>query len=49
MRQITGLHASDITKLLQDLVSREILQQNGRGRWTQYSLHSDFGAPYTGR
>jgi ATP-dependent DNA helicase RecG len=41
MRQITGRHASDITKLLQDLVSRGILQQNGQGRWTQYCLPSD--------
>lgn len=37
-RQITGHHASDITKLLQDLVSRGILLQNGQGRWTQYCL-----------
>lgn len=41
MRQITGLHASDITKLLQDLVSRGILTQNGQGRWTQYCLSPD--------
>jgi ATP-dependent DNA helicase RecG len=41
MRQITGHHASDITKLLQNLVSREILLQNGQGRWTQYCLPSN--------
>jgi ATP-dependent DNA helicase RecG len=41
MRQITGHHASDITKLLQDIVSRGILLQNGQGRWTQYCLPSD--------
>ena len=41
MRQITDHHASDITKLLQDLVSRGILLQDGQGRWTQYCLPSD--------
>lgn len=41
MRQITGQHASDITKLLQDLVSHGILQQNGQGRWTRYCLPAD--------
>lgn len=38
MRQITGCHPADITKLLQKLVSKDILVQNGQGRWTQYRL-----------
>jgi ATP-dependent DNA helicase RecG len=37
---MSGL-APIITKLLQDLVSRGILLQNGQGRWTQYCLPSD--------
>ncbi len=48
MRQITGHHASDITKLLQDLVSRGILFQNGQGRWTQYCLPSNLNSPNIG-
>lgn len=38
MRQITGKHAADITKLFQNLVSKKILIQDGQGRWTRYSL-----------
>jgi ATP-dependent DNA helicase RecG len=38
MRQITNKHSADITKLLQDLVSRGALTQDGQGRWTQYYL-----------
>lgn len=43
MRQITGHHTSDITKILQDLVGRGILLQNGQALWTQYylPLHKD--------
>jgi len=41
MRQLTGLHAADITKILQALVSQGALCQNGQGRWTQYSLPPD--------
>ena len=40
MRQITGKHAADITKLLQNLVSQRLLTQDGQGRWTQYYLPS---------
>jgi ATP-dependent DNA helicase RecG len=38
MRQITDLHAADITRLLQGLVAKEALCQDGHGRWTQYTL-----------
>lgn len=41
MRQLTGLHAADITKLLQGLVAQGALSQDGQGRWTQYSLPPD--------
>jgi ATP-dependent DNA helicase RecG len=41
MRQITSEHASDITRLLQKLVSMKILTQDGQGRWTRYSLPSE--------
>jgi len=48
MRQITGGHATDMTKLLQSLVSEEALVAEGQGRWTRYclpdsldSLHND--------
>ncbi len=38
MRQITSSHPSDITKLLQNLVSQGILMQDGQGRWSRYRL-----------
>ena len=38
MRQITCKHAADITKLLQNLVSKGSLIQDGQGRWTRYLL-----------
>jgi hypothetical protein len=38
MRQISKEHRSDLTTLLQDLVARGFLEQNGRGRWTTYHL-----------
>jgi ATP-dependent DNA helicase RecG len=38
MRQITSEHATDMTKLLQNLVSKGILIQDGQGRWTRYSF-----------
>ena len=41
MRQFTGLHAADITKILQGLVAQGALQQDGQGRWTQYLLPPD--------
>jgi len=44
LRQFTGLHAADITKLLQGLVAQGALRQNGQGRWTQYSLPPDINA-----
>ena len=40
MRQITNCHPADITKLLQGLVSRGILLQDGQSRWTTYHLPS---------
>jgi ATP-dependent DNA helicase RecG len=38
MRQITGGHAADMTKLLQTLVAKRALNQEGQGRWTRYRL-----------
>ncbi|ORJ58327.1 hypothetical protein B5V00_12740 [Geothermobacter hydrogeniphilus] len=38
MRQISGRHASDVTRILQGLVSKGALQQEGQGRWTRYRL-----------
>ena len=38
MRQICNLHAADITGLLQGLVAREVLIQEGQGRWSRYRL-----------
>ena len=38
MRQITGGHAADMTKLLQNLVAMGVLNQEGQGRWTRYRL-----------
>ncbi|MBF0185594.1 MAG: putative DNA binding domain-containing protein, partial [Magnetococcales bacterium] len=38
MRQFTPLHASDVTKLLQDLVAKGALIQEKSGRWSQYRL-----------
>jgi ATP-dependent DNA helicase RecG len=38
MRQITSEHSTDITRLLQKLVSREALVQDGQGRWSRYRL-----------
>ncbi|VAX37897.1 Transcriptional regulator [hydrothermal vent metagenome] len=41
MRQITGEHATDITILLQNLVGKGLLVQEGQGRWTHYRLEVD--------
>ena len=38
MRQICSKHPTELTKLLQSLVSRGFLQQDGRGRGTTYRL-----------
>lgn len=38
MREITPEHTTDITKLLQKLVSKKALIQDGQGRWTSYHL-----------
>ena len=38
MRQITGAHAADITRLLQGLVAKKMLLQEGQGRWSRYRL-----------
>ncbi|MBP7073936.1 MAG: putative DNA binding domain-containing protein [Rhabdochlamydiaceae bacterium] len=40
MRQITNSHPTDITHLLQRLVSKKALIQDGQGRATRYSLPS---------
>lgn len=39
MRQITNGHTSDMTQLLQGLVSKKALTQEGQGRWTRYFLY----------
>lgn len=38
MRQITGGHAADMTRLLQTLVGKKTLLQEGQGRWSRYRL-----------
>ncbi|MBF0181210.1 MAG: putative DNA binding domain-containing protein, partial [Magnetococcales bacterium] len=38
MRQFTTLHAADVTRLLQGLVSKGALLQERGGRWSQYRL-----------
>ena len=48
LRQFTGLHAADITKLLQGLVAQGALRQDGQGRWTQYSLPPDIDSLHSG-
>ena len=53
MRQICSKHPTELTKLLQSLVSRGFLQQDGRGRGTTYRLpglgtpHITLGTPHT--
>lgn len=53
MRQITGGHAADMTRMLQELVGRGALTQEGLGRWSRYrlpcrpdSIHKDVGSGY---
>jgi len=48
MRQITGSHAADITRILQGLVGKMALIQEGQGRWTRYRLPADNGSPHKG-
>ena len=38
MRQITGSHGADMTRILQGLVSKKALMQEGSGRWSRYHL-----------
>lgn len=38
MRQICAIHAADVTRLLQGLVARGALLQEGQGRWSRYRL-----------
>lgn len=40
MCQIVNLHAADVTKLLQSLVSQGLLSQENKNRWARYRLHS---------
>ena len=56
MCQVTGNHAADITRILQGLVGKKALIQEGRGRWTRYrlpaegdSLHNGGHSPHNGR
>ena len=48
MRQITGEHPADITLLLQNLVGKKVLVQEGLGRWTQYRLPGRNGSVHKG-
>ena len=41
MRQMTSEHSADITKVLQTLVSKGVLVQDGQGRWTRYRLANE--------
>lgn len=45
MRQITGGHAADMTRLLQGLVAANTLRQEGTGRWTRYRLGGEAPSP----
>ncbi len=38
MREITGDHAAEMTKVLQGLVAKHALIQEGQARWTRYRL-----------
>jgi ATP-dependent DNA helicase RecG len=38
MRQICAIHAADVTRLLQGLVAKGVLVQEGQGRWSRYRL-----------
>ena len=49
MRQITGSHATDMTRVLQGLVGKMALIQEGQGRWTRYRLPADNGSLHNGR
>lgn len=48
MRQITSEHATDMTRLLQDLVSKRFLIQDGQGRWTRYRLAPESNSVHNG-
>ncbi len=39
LRQISGEHAGNSTRILQSLVAQGALIQKGQGRWTSYHLH----------
>ena len=41
LRQITGKHPKDLTKLLQLLVAQKILTQESSGRWAKYHLQDN--------
>jgi ATP-dependent DNA helicase RecG len=43
MQQVSSQHPSDLTRLLQGLASRNLLEQQGHKRWTTYRL----GPPQT--
>lgn len=48
MRQMTGNHASDVTRMLQGLVAQGVLVQEGQGRWTRYRLPEDSDSLHKG-
>lgn len=49
MRQITGSHVTDMTRVLQGLVGKMALIQEGQGRWTRYRLPAENGSLHNGR
>ncbi|MES2345898.1 MAG: RNA-binding domain-containing protein [Chlamydiota bacterium] len=46
MRQITSEHAADVTRILQNLVRKGVLSQEGQGRWTRYRVSSEIDSVY---
>ncbi len=48
MRQICDMHASDVTQLLQGLVAKGALRQEGQRRWTRYRLAASDDSVHNG-
>ena len=48
LREICLLHTTDVTRLLQGLVAKGVLTQEGQGRWTRYRLANTKKSQYNG-
>lgn len=48
MRQICTLHAADLTRLLQGLVAKGALIQEGQARWSRYRLPAQGHSEHVG-